>query len=176
MVPKIYYHDQPEKLWFAGGDFARANGYSGVHVGEGEVDRGQFDRDGAIGYSPTCCMLIAVTVFHRVELMDPKYFVYYDDTDFCFRLSRLGIPIWYASGPTLFHKVGSLTGGQASPFSARMGVRNKVYFLRKHFGVTTVAWFLFAYAGYLELRRISRKDSKDTFRIKVEAFREGLRL
>ena len=176
LVPKIYYHDRPDRIWCAGGRFLPSRGYPGVHFGEGEVDTGQFDQDRAIEYSPTCCMLIDVSVFTRVGMMDPKYFVYYDDTDFCLRLRHAGIEIWYAHQPVLYHKVGSLTGGETSPFGARMGARNKVYYLRKHFGPVRITWLLSWYLAYVLLRRISGKDSQAIFRIKMKAFSEGLRL
>jgi GT2 family glycosyltransferase len=176
VVPKIYFHDNPDRVWCAGGRFRASHGYSGVHIGEGEVDSGQFDQDCVIDYSPTCCMLIATSVFARVGMMDAKYFVYLDDTDFCLRLKRAGVPLWYLHSTHLYHKVGSLTGGESSPFAARMGARNKVYFLRKHLGAARFAWYLSAFFFYLFVRRIAGKDSSAIFRIKLKAFAEGLRL
>lgn len=176
VIPKIYFHDPAQRIWCAGGRFVAARGYTGVHFGEGELDQGQFDRDRAIEYSPTCCMLIEASVFARVGMMDPKYFVYYDDTDFCLRLQRAGIGIWYAHRPHLYHKVASLTGGGVSPFGARMGARNRVYYLRKHFGAMRTAWYLCAFVCYVFMRRIIGKDSGHIFRIKLKAMAEGLRL
>lgn len=176
VVPKIFFHDHPDRIWCAGGKFLPSRGYAGVHIGEGEVDSGQFDRDYVVEYSPTCCMLIDMAVFERVGLMDVKYFVYLDDTDFCLRLKRAGIPLWYLHSTRLYHKVGSLTGGETSPFAARMGARNKVYLMRKHLGAARIPWYLFKFFCYLFVRRIKGKDSSAIFRIKLKAFAEGLRL
>jgi GT2 family glycosyltransferase len=176
VAPKIYYDGDPARIWFAGGRFLPSRGYSAEHVGDRQLDRGQFDVDGVIGYSPTCCLLVAADVFRKVGIMDASYFVYYDDADFCFRACRAGVKIWYAPRAHLFHKVAALTGGAESPFSARMGVRNKIYFLRKHLGPVRAAGYSLAYFGYLLMRRLVGRDSSGLFNIKMKAFREGLRL
>ena len=63
-----------------------------------------------VDYASTCCLLIRKEVFDNIGLMDEKYFVYFDDTDFLFRVKKEGVhKIYYDSQITLFHKVGSLT-------------------------------------------------------------------
>jgi GT2 family glycosyltransferase len=173
VVPKIYLHDSPKTLWFAGGKFNRFLGYSTNHFGENEDDVGQFNTSGPTEYAPTCCMLVRVDVFASVGMMDACFFVYYDDTDFCLRLSRGRIDIWYQPTISMSHKVGSLTGGIQSAFSARMNVRNKVYFCRKNLSAVSATYFLVLYGVYLLLRFIARKDSWQRFRLKISAFIEG---
>jgi GT2 family glycosyltransferase len=173
VVPKIYKHSSPNTLWFAGGTFNRLLGYSTEHVGEDEPDVGQYDASGPTEYAPTCCMLVRVEVFAAVGMMDSRYFVYYDDTDFCLRLARASIDIWYQSTISVRHKVGSLTGGRESAFSARMNVRNKVYFCRKNLSAIAAAYFTTLYCAYLLFRLAARKDSWERFRLKIHAFIEG---
>lgn len=176
VVPKIYYHGDPKRLWFAGGRLVPSRGYTGQHLGDGELDNGQFDVERNIEFSSGCCMLVAVSVFRTVGLLDPRYFVYHEDVDFCLRLARAGVPIWYAPHAYLYHKVSSLTGGVSSPFSARMGARNRAYYLKKNFGPFTFAYFSSVYLAYLLMRWVSGRDSWDSFRLKAKAFAEGLRL
>jgi GT2 family glycosyltransferase len=176
VVPKIHFFSPPNKLWYAGGEFIPARGYTTAHVGEGETDLGQYDTDKVVSYSPTCCMLVAEQTFDTVGMMDERYFVYYDDTDFCLRAGRRGIKIWYTARTSLQHKIGSLTGGEGSPFSARMGARNKVYYLRKNFSRPIFFYFSAVYFLYLILRWLRGRDSWAKFRLKTRAFSEGLRL
>lgn len=176
VVPKIHYNDEPPTLWYGGGGFAKARGFVGVHYCEGQVDAGQCDKGAFMDYSPTCCMLVSTAVFDRVGLMDPRYFVYYDDTDFCLRLLRAGVPIWYAPQLSLRHKVGSLTGGNVSAFGARMGARNKVYYIRKHFGFLLASAYLVAFLAYLLCRAVLGRDSYAIFKVKIAAYIEGFRV
>ena len=49
-------------------------------------------------------------VFEDIGFMDEKYFVYFDDTDFCYRiLKNKSHDIYYAPNIAFYHKVGSLT-------------------------------------------------------------------
>lgn len=138
-VPKIYFDTPAGHIWYGGGGFDRWKGYAGYHRSIGTVDTGQCDVPGKIEYAPTCAMLVHGSVFHKVGLMDETYFVYFDDTDFCWRLWRAGVALGYCPGSTLIHKVGGSTGGGKSVFSAFHISRNRMYFLRKHFG-SMVAW------------------------------------
>jgi len=173
IVPKIYLHDSPKRIWFAGGAFNRSLGYSAKHFGEDEDDIGKFNVSGPTEYAPTCCMLVCADVFASVGVMDARFFVYYDDVDFCLRLSRASIDIWYQPTISIRHKVGSLTGGVQSAFSARMSVRNKVYFCRKNLSAFSATYFLVFYGAYLLFRFIAREDSWQRFCLKIGAFIEG---
>jgi GT2 family glycosyltransferase len=98
-----------------------------------QPDRGQYDRASYTGYAPTCFLLIDAAVFATVGLMDEAYFVYYDDTDFMWRLRSRGLRVRYEPGAIVQHKVSTSTGGGESPFTAYYSNRNRVYFIRKNF-------------------------------------------
>jgi GT2 family glycosyltransferase len=148
IVPKILFFDQPDRIWSAGGYFSALRGSSG-HFGHGEKDEGKFDQPRAVNYNPTCCMLIEREAFDRVGLMDANYFVYCDDTDFCWRAHRAGIKLFYLPSARLLHKVASLTGGSESEFSIRYGVRNRVYFLLKNLSFWKNVFYLPTYQVYI---------------------------
>jgi GT2 family glycosyltransferase len=154
VVPKMMYYNEPEVIWFAGGYFKRLEGYSSYHIGIGEKDCGQY-RNREITYAPTCCALVHCSVFDDVGLMDEKYFVYYDDTDFWYRVMKHGKhKMLYVNDVTFYHKVGSLTKSKNgthsnfkfSNFSIEYKIRNKVYYLRKQKSVRSflnIIWFWF---------------------------------
>jgi GT2 family glycosyltransferase len=174
--PKIMYHDQPNRVWAAGGEFHAKLGYRAVHFGEGELDLGQFDESRPVTYVPTCCVLIKGELFAKVGLMDPLYFVYLDDTDFMYRAMRSGAKLMYLADTKLLHKIGHLTGGKGTPFSARYGTRNRVYFWLKHLGILQGAFWAFVYWSYCGIRMIAFRDTFELFKIKQRAFGEGVRL
>ena len=53
-----------------------------MYRGINELDRGQYDEVLEVDYAPTCCLLVKKQVFKDIGMMDEKYFVYFDDTDF----------------------------------------------------------------------------------------------
>lgn len=131
-VPKAYYFDDKNKIWCAGGGFRAWRGVA-YHIGWNKEDNGEYEENAVITYSPTCFMLIKSEVFYTVGLMDEKYFVYYDDTDFVWRAVKVHHKkLVYISNSVLYHKVSSSTGGEESDFSLRYMHRNNKYFLRKH--------------------------------------------
>ncbi|MFL5337774.1 MAG: glycosyltransferase family 2 protein [Geminicoccaceae bacterium] len=129
-TPKILYHGQ-EIIWYGGGSFdwkARTH-----HAGFEEADVGQCDRQALTGYAPTCFMLLEASVFERVGEMDERYFCYYDDSDFVWRMAQSGIPVLYVPGSVVRHKVSFSTGGNLSSFSIYYMNRNRIYFARKNY-------------------------------------------
>ncbi len=132
VVPKIYYWDEPKKIWMAGGGFQWLQ-FSTYHRGEDMEDKGQYNERMLIDYAPTCFMLIKASVFERVGFIDKKYFVYYDDTDFVWRAVKLGTEqLAYIPESILWHKVSSCTGGGMSDFSLHYSHRNHIVFASKY--------------------------------------------
>ncbi len=172
VVPKIPFFSEPSKLWFAGGCFDSLIGFSGKQFGYGAIDNGQFDQAKQITFAPTCCMLVSVGVFTDIGLMDPAYFVYFDDNDFCLRAFRSGLRIYYEPRATLLHKVGQSTAGELSPFSVRFMTRNRVYFVRKFFNYP----IRLIYFGVVLISVIVRGLQQKNLRARIHAFREGSKM
>lgn len=175
VFPKMYYHDNPRKIWCAGGTFLENRGMAALHYGIGCIDNGEYDLDRVIEYSPTCCVLLKADVFEKIGLFDEKYFVYYDDTDFFYRAKLNDIRVYYLGNTSLFHKVSSLTGGGGvSKFSLRYMTRNRVYFIRKLIDgrVGPVFWLLFLQAQMLRDFLVKKVDYQG-YMIMQRAFFEG---
>ena len=73
--------------------------------------------------------MIHKSIFKEVGLMKEKYFMYYDDTDFCATLIKKGIKILYNPNAILWHKVSSSSGGDNSPIYTYYANRNRLYFI-----------------------------------------------
>ncbi|WP_082491720.1 glycosyltransferase family 2 protein [Duganella sp. Leaf126] len=131
VVPKITFFDSG-KIWCAGGAIIPWKGTT-IHRGEGMDDGSEFSTGMHVNYAPTCFMLIHRSVFEKIGLMDEKYFVYQDDTDFVWRANQAGFSIYYWPDGTVKHKVSSSTGGALSPFATYYCERNRIYFIRKNY-------------------------------------------
>ncbi|MCX7996247.1 MAG: glycosyltransferase family 2 protein [Patescibacteria group bacterium] len=140
---KIYYapgyefHDgySPEEkgkvLWYAGGvidwDHVHVS-----HIGVDQVDHGQFDTAGVTGFITGCLMLYDISVFNRIGDWDESYFLYYEDTDYCMRATRKGIPLRYEPSLVIWHKNAQSTGGSGSKLHTSYQERNRVRFALKY--------------------------------------------
>jgi GT2 family glycosyltransferase len=132
LVPKIYYHSDAGRIWCAGG-YINKLAVKSPHYGDGEIDVAQYDKSDFVEYAPTCFMLISKNIFEAVGVMDEKYFVYYDDTDFILRFNERKNKLYYWSGGEVWHKVSYSTGGSDGEFSLFYTFRNRIYFVRKNY-------------------------------------------
>jgi GT2 family glycosyltransferase len=69
-----------------------------------------------ISDTPTPCgwvagasMMIRREVFESIGLMDEKYFMYFEEVDFCLTASRAGWPCWYVPSSHVVHLVGAVS-------------------------------------------------------------------
>jgi GT2 family glycosyltransferase len=111
-----------------------------------------------------------------VGLMDEKYFVYFDDTDWMYRASLLQKLLIYTPNVSLYHKISSLTGGGNSDFSISQMTKNRVYFVKKHF--THIFCYFYLIQIFCEpiVRFIFGKYSYSSLKIKYKAFYSGLKM
>ena len=155
VTPKILYYDNPNHIWYAGSWFIKKKGYLPLHRGMKEQDEGQYDKVVEVEYAPTCCLLAKKEVFQDVGMMDEKYFVYFDDTDFSYRVWKDGRhKIFYYPNVKFYHKVGSLTKSFnkenkrifRGDFFIRQNTKNHIYFLKNIgglFAFTFIFWLFF---------------------------------
>jgi hypothetical protein len=62
-----------------------------------------------------CGAAIAIhrEVFLTIGFLEPRFFLFWEETDFCFRARRAGFPVWTAPQVRVWHKVSSsFTGGK----------------------------------------------------------------
>ena len=155
VTPKMMYYDSPKHIWYAGSWFIKKKGYLPIHRGMKELDKGQYNKPVNVEYAPTCCLLAKKEVFQDVGVMDEKYFVYFDDTDFSYRVWRDGRhKILYYPNVEFYHKVGSLTKSfekiekkvYRGDFFLRQNTKNHIYFLKKiggTFSYIFIVWLFF---------------------------------
>jgi len=155
VVPKIMYFKDPDTIWYAGSWFIKNKGYLPLHRGQKQVDNGQFNQSIEVEYAPTCCLLAKRKVFDDIGLMNEKYFVYFDDTDFSYRIWKDGRhKMFYCPDIKFYHKVGSLTKSidfdgkknYRGNFFIEQNVANHIYFLRQIgsvFAYLFIIWLFF---------------------------------
>jgi len=78
----------------------------------------------------SCAMLVPREVYEKVGLFEPKFIIYWDETDFCWRAHLAGYRMAAMTKAKMWHKV-SKTMGQASQRTRYLYTRNQLYFYRK---------------------------------------------
>ena len=106
----FYFFGDRNRLWSAGGQLRFRESVTRER-GMGELDRGQYDRDGEVDYVNGALMLIRREAMLATGLWDPVYHVSVEDADWCVRMKRAGFRCWYAHRARLWHMVSPTTGG-----------------------------------------------------------------
>ena len=144
IVPKIYFakgnefhKDRYKKeelgkvFWYAGGDMDWRN-VIGSHRGVDEVDHGQYDEVVQTDFATGCCVLIKSEVIKKIGVLDEKYFLYYEDSDFSERAKKAGFRIYYLPTSIIWHKNAGSTGGSGSKLQDYYITRNRLMFGEKY--------------------------------------------
>lgn len=72
------------------------------------------------------------SVFERVGLFDERYFLYYDEADWCYRAAQAGHPLLMVRDATIHHESGATTGGLLSVLQTYFLIRNRLLFAEIH--------------------------------------------
>jgi GT2 family glycosyltransferase len=71
-------------------------------------------------------------VLERVGLFDERFFLYYEDSDYCMRVRRAGFRLLVVPQARMWHRVSSSTEGSDSPTERYWMGYSSIQFFRKH--------------------------------------------
>ncbi|MEO0164981.1 MAG: glycosyltransferase family 2 protein [candidate division WOR-3 bacterium] len=131
-TPKINYYSAPAKIWSAGGYISKLRA-SGFSYGEGRGEA-KFSLPRTVTFASGCCMLIRTEMLKKVGLFDENYFLYLEDSDFCYRVVHHGYKILYVPESRIFHKVNMTSKKKSAVLPLYYTTRNRLYFARKFLG------------------------------------------
>ena len=162
--PKIYYLDDPDRIWWAGGTFSLWQGIP-RHLGRNEKDSGRYEKARVIDWATGCGVLLKCAALQETGLFDEKIFSNGEDLDLSLRMRELGWQIHYAPAAKLWHKEGFATrrnvGEHVRYFTT---VRNNLWIMHKHARpiqwVTFWPYFLARYVLVILLMSLYRGDLK----------------
>jgi GT2 family glycosyltransferase len=126
----IYHFDDRSRVWYAGG---RAVPWRALveHLLEVPHDTRPVPTEFVTG----CAMVVSRALLERIGPMPECYFpVYMEDADYSLRALRSGLPVMYAPGPVVYHRIGSTVGRAAvSPRARYMDTRHRGFWVRRNF-------------------------------------------
>jgi GT2 family glycosyltransferase len=131
--PKIYFYDAPTTIWCGGGecDLQAAFCY--------HRDRGLEDSQathltvGKTAYVCGCALFLRVSHIQAIGLMDPRFFLNWEEIDWCFRMRRAGFDCLYVPDAKAWHKVSSsFLGGNRGPMWYYFYYRNRLLWMKRH--------------------------------------------
>ncbi|PWK79350.1 hypothetical protein LX99_01807 [Mucilaginibacter oryzae] len=129
--PKIHYYHSLGIIQYAGGEPINPFTARGKFIGTGETDNGQYQVPVKTQLGHGAAMAIRRTVFDKVGLLPEKYFLYYEELDFCVQAKNAGFSIWYQPHSLVLHKE-SMSVGKMSRIKVYYQNRNRLLFIRRN--------------------------------------------
>ena len=102
--PKIYLMDKPGILDNVGSFMTRIGFLT--HLGFGEKDGPQFEKEQEIFSAKGACMLLRKEVIEEVGFFDSDFFSYFEESDFCWRVWMGGWRVLFFPDAVIYHKLG----------------------------------------------------------------------
>lgn len=110
-VPRIYYMDFPDRLWYAGGEVDLRMGRV-AHRGIRKKDGERFDRACETEYATGCCLAMRVSDFSRFQGFDERFALYGEDVDLSLRVREAGKRVLYVPASRVWHSVSASGAGE----------------------------------------------------------------
>ena len=148
VTPKIYYADQKDVLWSAGGRFTPII-KKPVQVGMNEKDTGKYNQDRYCDCANGCALLFDEEILQKMGALDESFFLYYEDTEFSMRAGKKDIPIRYCADAVVYHKVNGSTLGNQSSANVYYITRNWLIYSRMHLGWRHYVFWLYFFINRL---------------------------
>ncbi|MBW1989270.1 MAG: glycosyltransferase family 2 protein [Deltaproteobacteria bacterium] len=126
--PKLLFAHDPSVINSAGGEILYHG--AGKDRGRGKADSPAFDISGPCDYVSGAAMMVHKETFFAAGGFDPRFFLYNEDVDLCWRFARMGKTIQYVSASVVFHAESATTGKGATP--------QKIFFHTKNSFLTAV--------------------------------------
>lgn len=136
-APGFEYYKKYQKkeigkvLWYAGGINDWKNVYTS-HRGVDEVDQKQYEKFEETDFITGCLFFFNKKVVDQVGFWNEKYFLYFEDSDFCERAKKAGFKLFYNPKIIIYHKNAQSTGGSGSPLQQKYQKRNRLIFGLKY--------------------------------------------
>jgi GT2 family glycosyltransferase len=112
-VPKIFYADDPNKIWYAGG---KVNLWLGLvyHKGIRKKDNNSLHQLEYTDYATGCCFCMRYEDYDEFGGFDTSFPMYAEDVELSLRIRDGGKNILYVPNSNIWHKVSASVGGELS--------------------------------------------------------------
>ncbi len=132
--PKIYYYDQPSTISFGRTEWSQYDASFISH--DLNKDESEAEKRGVspTGFVSGCALFARSPAIEKVGLMEPKFFLNWEEVDWCSRMLKSGYSCLYVPYAKAWHKVSrSFAGGNKGPLWLYYYWRNRLFWMERNF-------------------------------------------
>jgi GT2 family glycosyltransferase len=167
----IYYSDDTNRIWYAGGKLVPWKGYAEHFTTL--VNNADASTDRQVTFVTGCLMLLRVSALRNIGLLDDRFFMYLDDIEYSSRVRRFGYELLYVPEAKIFHKI---IGHDEAVYKLYYSVRNRFLLIKTafsglsrwvavlYFSLSLMVKMMIWWFNNAELFQASRMGIEDYFR------------
>lgn len=177
--PKIYYYDYFGKtniIQTCGSYVNLYKGFYGRGIGEKRVDSDKFNHNLNVEFITGACLLIKSDILEKVNLLEEKWFMYYEDLDLCTKVLRSGYKIKNIFSAKIWHKL-SATSHKTKDNSLYYRHRNLIFFEKRYCNTFQLyifyIYYFFKYFMKYSVGYFFIKKDYQMFKLFIRAVKDG---
>ena len=145
----VCYLDQPDIIWYGGGTNRIDPRLKPRHENKGSavgtVTGGAIRM---VDFASGAWMIVHNEVFRRTFLFDKNLFFGEEDSEFCHRISKLGIHILFVPDVVIYHEVGASANSRANPTIHLFHISSKSYSVAKQYNLGISLLYILAFTVF----------------------------
>jgi len=133
--PRVLYYDNPERTAYLG---RKVNLYTAT-TSDIYDEKESYSSTVEVDYVVGCGLLIKKSVIESIGTLNPNYFLYYEDVDWCTRARKNGYNIYSIPESKIWHKISSEESDSLTRYY--YGSRNSFLFLKNNWSMALLLLF-----------------------------------
>jgi len=130
MGSKLYQYHDKNRFDHLGGNWNKQKGHFDL-IGANQIDEGQYDTPLDVDYVCGAGLFAKRRVFEKTGPLEPLFFLYWEESDFCARAKKHGFTIRTCPQSKIYHKVSaSFSGGK--PHTTYYNWRGRLLFVKRN--------------------------------------------
>lgn len=123
VTPRIVFMDNPDLLWYGGGEISWLRGAAVApgYLGASDASLALLARE--VTFASGCALFVRRNLMQQLGGFDDRFFMYEEDVEMCLRIKELGWKIRYEPTALVFHVVQASSRGD-QPFIDRLSPLN----------------------------------------------------
>ena len=169
--PRICYRNQPNKIYSDGGIVLKDKGFFTSHINYNRRLTEKLDNTESPSYVNGSVFLARTSVFQQIGLFDEKFFLYFEETDWCLRAKKANYDILVIPSITAFHKESK----KNEKYNFYM-IRNRLLLASKfrHYHYRTISVVLNLIWNQIKSDLLKRNKLSSNTKAKIKGFCYGI--
>lgn len=161
---KILYYDMPDTVWYEAGYISKVR----LRAKNRHADRKVYTS-----FITGCLQMISMKAIDSVGLMDEGYFLFYEDVEYCRRMTEMGYSLVYDPEAVIYHKV-SRSAPSKTALSVYYSNRSRYKFIKRYEDGNILAKISFFFELFTKIATYDLEKKKKLLGLLMEITR-GLR-